>query len=109
MKKSSLIVASYAILVLIGGIIGHIKAGSKASLISGITFGVLLLLLSLAMYKEKRYGYYLALGLAFFLDAFFTYRFTLTHAFFPSGMMSLLSLFVAVLLLFRHKKKAKAV
>lgn len=109
MKKSSLIVAGYGIFVLIGGIMGHIKAGSQASLISGIVFGVLLLLSSLAMYKEKRFGYFLAVGLAFFLDAFFTYRFTLTHSFFPSGMMSLASLFVAVLLLFRHKKKAKAV
>jgi uncharacterized membrane protein (UPF0136 family) len=104
MKKLSLLVLIYGVLILIGGIIGHIKAGSQPSLVMGIAMSVLLLLSSFAMYKEKKFGYYAAIVLAFFLDAFFSYRFTITHSFFPAGFMSLVSLAVLIMLLLQRKQ-----
>lgn len=107
MKKLSLLVFVYGVLILIGGIIGHIKAGSRASLIMGGAMSLLLFLAGFGMYKEKKVGYYSSVVLLFILDAFFTYRLTLTHKFFPAGFMSLLSLVVLVALLM--KKPAKKV
>jgi uncharacterized membrane protein (UPF0136 family) len=88
------IVALYGILILVGGIIGHIKAGSNASLVMGVVFGLLLLLSSVGMLSKKYFkkGVYFALILTLVLDAFFSYRFLATMKFMPSGMLALVSL-----------------
>jgi uncharacterized membrane protein (UPF0136 family) len=108
MKNSAIILLIYAILVLVGGLIGHFVKGSQASLIAGLSFGLLLLANAIWMFKGKRASLYSALALIFVLDGFFTYRFAKTHAFFPSGAMSLLSLlliFVMAMSLSRSLKK----
>ncbi len=88
------IVALYGILILVGGIIGHIKAGSQASLVMGVVSGVLLLLASCGMFSKKYFkkGVYSALVLTLILDAFFSYRFMATMKFMPSGLLALISL-----------------
>ena len=88
------IVAFYGLLILIGGIIGHIKAGSNASLVMGIVFGLLLLLSSGGMFSKKYFkkSIYSALILTLILDAFFTYRFLATMKFMPPGLLALVSL-----------------
>ncbi len=106
MKQSGFIVLIYGVLVLIGGIIGHYKAASTASLVSGLVFGALLIATSWMIFKNKLIGIYSALIVSFVLDGFFTYRLVLTHKFFPSGMMSLLSLAVIVYLVFNLKRQA---
>lgn len=92
------IVALYGILILIGGIIGHIKAGSNASLVMGVTFGFLVLLSSGGMFSKKLFkkSVYLALILTLLLDAFFSYRFLATMKFMPSGLLAVVSLGVLV-------------
>lgn len=92
------IVLIYAILILVGGIVGHIKAGSFASLISGIVFGLLLLGCSIALFAKKKWGPYAALIVTFVLDGFFTFRFLKTHVFMPAGLLSLISLIVLIYL-----------
>jgi uncharacterized membrane protein (UPF0136 family) len=88
------IVALYGILILIGGVIGHVKAGSQASLYMGVISGALLLLASGGMFSKKHFkkGVYFALILTLLLDAFFSYRFMSTMKFMPSGMLALVSL-----------------
>jgi uncharacterized membrane protein (UPF0136 family) len=95
------IVALYGLLILVGGIIGHIKAGSTASLVMGVVFGLLLLLSSGAMFSKKYFkkGVYSALILTLILDAFFTYRYLATMKFMPSGLLVLISLGVIVSLI----------
>ena len=44
MKRESLFIFIYALLILIGGIVGYATAGSLASLASGLLFGGALLL-----------------------------------------------------------------
>lgn len=92
------IVALYGILILIGGIIGHIKAGSQASLAMGLISGLLLLLSSGGMFSKKHFkkSVYFALILTLLLDAFFSYRYMATMKFMPSGLLALMSLGVIV-------------
>ena len=97
MKTPAWIVLLYGLLVLIGGLIGHLKAASTASLIAGTTFGVLLMISSIGMFKDKLFPSYIAILLTFLLDTFFTYRFLVTYKFFPSGLMSLISLVVLIM------------
>lgn len=108
MKTTATVVFSYALLVLVGGWFGHIKAGSTASLISGIVFGLALSLCALGIAKGKAVAHYAALILTFFLDAFFTLRFVKTYHFMPAGMMSLLSLIMLLFLALRMRKKFKS-
>lgn len=92
------IVAIYGILILMGGIIGHAKAGSSASLIMGSVFGVLLLVSAAGMFSKKYFkqSIYFALVLTFILDAFFSYRYMNSLKFMPSGLLALLSLGVII-------------
>jgi uncharacterized membrane protein (UPF0136 family) len=101
MKKTGSLVLMYALLVFAGGLIGHLKTQSLPSLISGTIFGILLIISSWAMIKRKRWGQWVSLLLAFVLDAFFTWRFAKTLKFFPSGLMSLISLAMVIILALR--------
>lgn len=99
------IVLIYAVFVLIGGIIGHVKAASLASLIFGLIFGLLLVGSAIAMFAKHKFGAYGALALTFMLDAFFTYRFLKTHTFLPAGMLSLISFAVLIYLAISISKR----
>jgi len=107
MKKTGSIVLIYGLLVFVGGLIGHYKSASIPSLISGIVFGILLLISAFAMFKKKPWGQWSALLLAFILDAFFTWRFAKSLKFFPGGFMSLVSLAMVIILALRIKMSHK--
>lgn len=47
------IVLVYGLLIFMGGIMGHAKAGSQASLVMGATFGVLLLIAAGACFQKN--------------------------------------------------------
>jgi len=84
----------YAIIVFVGGMVGHSVAGSKASLYSGIIFSILLVISGLSLLFHKKFGAIFSLALTLILDGFFSYRFMLSFSFMPSGMMALLTLIV---------------
>lgn len=98
------IVLFYGVLVLVGGIIGHLKAGSRASLIMGSIFAVLLITSAVLMFKKQVQGSAIAMILSVVLAAFFSYRFLLSYHFMPAGMMAVISLIVAVMLILTRKK-----
>jgi uncharacterized membrane protein (UPF0136 family) len=97
MKKSAHLVLLYGVIILIGGLIGHYKTASTASLYSGLIFGVLLIASSLGIYMKKVWAAYAALLLTLILDGFFTYRYALTGNFMPSGLLSLISLIMLLI------------
>jgi uncharacterized membrane protein (UPF0136 family) len=101
------IVAIYAALILIGGFIGHIKAGSTMSLIMGLIFGAILTIAAIGMFLRRKWGVKTALSAAIVLDAFFTYRYLSSMKFLPSGLLSLVSLGVIILLIFHLRRNVK--
>jgi uncharacterized membrane protein (UPF0136 family) len=109
MRTAGWITFIYGLIILIGGVAGHLHAKSYASLIAGTVFGVLLLICAIGIFKDHLLPAYFGILLTFFLDAFFSYRWLFTFAFIPAGLMSLIStaVFIAMVLMIRKHLKAQ--
>jgi uncharacterized membrane protein (UPF0136 family) len=87
----------YIVLMLVGGLIGFLKAGSKASLISSAAAAAVLIVATI----PGLFGPKFANGLIYFILAallvVFAIRLTKTKKFMPSGMMMVVTLAVLVL------------
>jgi uncharacterized membrane protein (UPF0136 family) len=85
----------YAVLLIVGGVIGFVKARSRPSLIAGVGSGILALV---AAWISETYspdgGYSLALLLAVVLFVFFGYRASITRKFMPGGLLAVASVLV---------------
>ena len=95
MQTAAIIVWVYGALVLIGGVMGWVKARSKPSLISGVVFGAALILTGFWM----PVGRWIAAGLAAALAVVMGVRYAQTKKVMPSGVMTALSAVVLVVLL----------
>ena len=78
----------YTALLVVGGLIGFLKAGSKASIIASVAFAIPLALCAAGIINVPRVAD-VTLG---FLVVFFGMRFSKSKKFMPSGMMAVLSL-----------------
>ncbi|HEX3989210.1 MAG TPA: TMEM14 family protein [Verrucomicrobiae bacterium] len=85
----------YIVLLLAGGLMGLIKAGSKISLITSATFALLLALCALGIIRP----FYVADIILGALVLVFGMRFAKGKKFMPSGMMLGLSVVVLAVLL----------
>lgn len=103
MKGKGIIVLVYALLVLVGGIIGYMKAQSVASLMMGVLSSLFLSISAFSVIRGNRLGLFFSFALTAFLGAFFIYRFILTHHFMPAGLMCVLSAIVLTALLMKNK------
>ena len=92
MNTPALIVIVYAVLVIVGGVIGFVKAASRPSLIGGLVGGLGLLTTGWGISKAQAWGLPAALALTLALLVFFTVRYVRTRAFMPGGLMAILSL-----------------
>ena len=91
--KPETILWIYIVLLLIGGLIGFLKAKSKISLIMSVAFAVLLGICAVEKLRvEWSWGILSFLGLIFFL------RLLKTKKFMPSGMMLLVTLAAIVVM-----------
>ncbi|MEM9119577.1 MAG: TMEM14 family protein [Cyanobacteria bacterium P01_F01_bin.56] len=92
----------YAVLSVVGGIIGYQKAGSKPSLIAGIITGILLLVAGVGLLQMAAWASWLAIAVALLLVIVFIGRLLKTRKFMPAGLMvivgvaTLIALFQAV-------------
>lgn len=107
MRFNGVVVVFYALLVMIGGMIGFIKANSVPSLVMGVTFALGLLLSAVAMIKGIKRGYYAAIALAAILTVFFVYRYAISQQMMPAGFMSILSIVVIIALFLGNLSKRK--
>jgi uncharacterized membrane protein (UPF0136 family) len=90
----------YALLLAVGGIIGYTKAGSRPSLIAGLTSAVAALIAMGLSYQNATLGMSLAAILALLLAAFFGYRFLAkTRKFMPAGLLAAVSLVILAITL----------
>ena len=96
MNTASLIVLIYAVLVVVGGVFGFVKAASRPSLIGGGAGGLALLIAAWGLGRHQSWGLPVALALTLALLVFFVLRFVRTRAFMPGGLMAVLSLLALV-------------
>ena len=96
MNTPALIVIVYAVLVIVGGVIGFIKAASRPSLIGGLVGGLGLLAAGWGISRGQVWGLQTALVLTLALLVFFTVRYVRTRAFMPGGLMAILSLLALI-------------
>lgn len=78
-----LVLWTYIVLLVVGGLVGFLKAGSKASLIASSVFAAALVLCVTGVVKERMAPTWLMLALVLV----FTMRLAKTKKFMPSGMM----------------------
>ena len=81
----------YIVLLVIGGLIGFLKAKSKISLFTSVAFGIVL-----GICAADKWPIEVAWGILSFLALFFLLRFLKNRKFMPSGMMTLLT-FVTII------------
>ena len=104
-KLSKLVSLIYGVMLILGGVMGFLKAHSNISLITGAVSG-LIVLYSSKIKSKSSYLYVSAISLV--LAGFFSYRFAHSHTFMPAGLMLILStttFCVISLSYFRSKKK----
>ena len=96
----------FGALTILGGVIGFVKAGSKASLIAGGVSGVLILVAAwLLMNGSVQAGLILGLVLSSLLEMRFLPAFLKTKKPMPAGMMAALSMVGTVLSVLALVKK----
>jgi uncharacterized membrane protein (UPF0136 family) len=99
MQTAAIIMWVFGALVLLGGILGWVKARSRASLISGLAFGVLVLLCGYAIWLGRRFGLQAGAGISLALAVIMGRRFVATKKFMPAGFLAFLSAVAALALL----------
>ncbi len=90
---------AYGILAIVGGIIGYVQAKSKASLISGIISGLLLVTAGVMQLQGQGLGLILAIVVTITLVIVFAIRLAKTRKFMPAGLMTALGVAALVLML----------
>ncbi|RKP34957.1 transmembrane protein 14C-like protein [Dimargaris cristalligena] len=85
----------YSGLIAIGGLVGFLKAGSMASLASGVTFGGLMALAAKRA-SDNPANVHLAFGVSIMLLILIGSRFYNSGKFMPAGLVSGLSLIMAI-------------
>src|SRR5215467_974203 len=95
MTNGQIVLWVYIVLLIAGGLMGFLKAGSKASIIASSIFAAVLALFA-SNIIPFRYCYFILLVLLLF----FGKRFLKGKKFMPSGMMAVLTLIVLVALYF---------
>ena len=89
----------YGLVVLLGGVMGYLKAKSKVSLFSGLGSGIALLVAWIVCRQAAMAGLGLATLIALVLFVVFILRFLKTRAFMPAGLMMVFSFAATVVFL----------
>jgi uncharacterized membrane protein (UPF0136 family) len=87
----------FGALTIAGGVVGFVKAKSKASLIAGTVAGVLLLVSGYLVGTSGRNGLFLGLAVSASLAARFVGAFARSRKVMPAGVMAVLSVVGVVL------------
>jgi uncharacterized membrane protein (UPF0136 family) len=100
--SQSTILWIYVVLLLVGGLIGFLKAGSKVSLIASAVSAALLIIASIPSLLQPGIRDILVQTILAALLVIFAVRLTKTKKFMPSGLMLILTLVTLALRHFLH-------
>ena len=100
--KPETILWIYIAMLVLGGLVGFLKAKSKISLIMASTFGLLLALCALEKFPAS-VNAPLEWGILSFLALFFLIRFLKNRKFMPGGMMTFLTIATIIAMVFIKK------
>ena len=89
----------YGVLAIVGGIIGYRKAGSKISLLSGVSSGILLIISGSIALQGQTWGLMLGAIVTAVLVVVFVVRLVKTRNFMPAGLMSIVGVSVLFFIL----------
>jgi uncharacterized membrane protein (UPF0136 family) len=84
----------YSLLLMIGGLMGYLKAGSLISLIMGVGAGLVLGYCTWSYHKGNRLQCMLVIGITSAVTLFFAVRFFQSYKLFPPGVMAVVGLIV---------------
>lgn len=103
MKFLFYLILTYAGVLVVGGLIGFIVAGSEISLWMGGIFGLLLVISAFTLRKNLVVALSATTFLSLLLTLFFSYRFYTTGGWMPGGVLMILSALVLIVS-FTYKK-----
>lgn len=98
METGAIVLLAYAAVMLLGGLMGYSKAGSRPSLVAGLVSAALLFVAFWIGRDDPGRGYGLGTIIALLLTAVFAVRFMKTRKAMPSGMLFAVSLAALLLL-----------
>jgi uncharacterized membrane protein (UPF0136 family) len=104
MENTAIEVWVYGVIMILGGIAGFVRVGSKASLISGVGFGLVLLVCGFDVWRGSQNGLMAAVIIALLLVVLFAIRYAKKRRFMPAGMLAILSLVAAVIFALAMKR-----
>ncbi|MGA2603624.1 MAG: TMEM14 family protein [Verrucomicrobiia bacterium] len=96
MENTAIEVWVYGVIMILGGIAGFARVGSKASLISGVGFGLVLLVSGFGVWNGSQNSLMGATIIALLLVVLFAIRYAKKRRFMPAGMLAILSLVAVV-------------
>jgi uncharacterized membrane protein (UPF0136 family) len=97
MQNTAIEIWVYGTIMMLGGIMGYLKVGSKASLIAGVGMGLVLLASGLGVWRGSEDSLIVAEVIAALLLVIFAIRLAKTKRFMPAGMLAFLSLLAVVI------------
>ena len=97
MENTAIEVWVYGVIMILGGIAGFVRVGSKASLISGVGFGLALLASGFGVWQGSQDSLLGAIVIALLLVVLFAIRYVKKRRFMPAGMLAVLSVVAVVM------------
>ena len=108
LQIAQVVLGIYGILLIVGGVMGMVKAGSRVSMIAGGIAGVVALVSLWISLSDPATGFLVGALLALLLTGMFVNRFMATRKFMPAGMVLIMSLAVGILLLLARQQAVGA-
>ena len=104
MQNTAIEIWVYGMIMILGGIAGFVKVGSKASLISGVGFGLVLLVSGFGVWQGSQNCLVGAEIIALLLVVLFAIRYAKKRRFMPAGVLAILSVVAAVIFALAMKR-----
>jgi uncharacterized membrane protein (UPF0136 family) len=97
MQNTAIEIWVYGAMMMMGGLMGYLKVGSKASLIAGGGMGLGLLASGFGVWRGSEDSLIVAEVIAALLLVIFAIRLAKTRRFMPTGLLAMLSLAAVVI------------